>query len=123
MRLTLKEQSECGMFCPGCQKWHGMLCPGMTKTAWDVLSGVTKTAWDVLSRVANLCGMFCTGVKKWHGMFCLGMFCPAPTFTRDQGGDIFELPPYSVDLDPIDTECSIVKRHVSGMLNIKDRIV
>ena len=40
MRPTLKEQSECGMFCPGWQifvgcfvqggkKWHGMFCPGM----------------------------------------------------------------------------------------------
>ena len=28
MRLTLKEPSECGMFCPGWQKWHKMLCPG-----------------------------------------------------------------------------------------------
>ena len=36
-------------------------------------------------------------------------------FTRDQGGDIFELPPYNVDLTPIDTDCSIVKRHVSWM--------
>ena len=34
---------------------------------------------------------------------------------RDQGGEIFELPPYSVDLTPIDTDCSIVKRHVSRM--------
>ena len=42
-------------------------------------------------------------------------------FTRDQGGDIFELPPYSVDLTSIDTDCSIVKRHVSRMSNIKDR--
>ena len=39
-----------------------------------------------------------------------------------QGGDIFELPPYSVDLTPIDTDCSIVKRHVSRMSNIKGRI-
>ena len=38
MRLTLKEQAECGMFCPGWQKWHGMLCPGWQKMAWDVLS-------------------------------------------------------------------------------------
>ena len=43
------------------------------------------------------------------------------TFTRDQGGDIFELPPYSVDLTPIDTDCSIVKRHVSQVSNIIDR--
>ena len=43
------------------------------------------------------------------------------TFTRDQGGDTFELPPYSVDLTPIDTDCNIVKRHVSWMSNIKDR--
>ena len=31
-----------------------------------------------------------------------------------------ELQPYSVDLTPIDTDCSIVKRHVSRMSNIKD---
>ena len=43
-------------------------------------------------------------------------------FTRDQGGDIFELPPYSVDLTPIDTECSIVKRHIIWMSNIKHNI-
>ena len=41
-------------------------------------------------------------------------------FTRDQGGDIFELPPYSVDLALIDIDCSSVKRHVSWMSNIKD---
>ena len=64
MRLTLKEQSECGMFCPGWQKWNGIFVR-VTKTAWDVMSGVTKTAWDVLSRVANLCGMFCPG---WQNM-------------------------------------------------------
>ena len=62
MRLTLKEQSECGMFCPGWQKWDVM--SGVTKAAWDVISGVTKTAWDVLSGVANLCGMFCPGWQK-----------------------------------------------------------
>ena len=77
MRLTLKKQSEYGMFCPGWQKWDVM--SGVTKMAWDVMSGVTKTAWDVLSGVANLCGMFCPGCKKWHGMFCPGMFCPAPS--------------------------------------------
>ena len=44
------------------------------------------------------------------------------TFTRDQGGDIFELPPYNVDLTPMYTDCSIVKRHVSWMTNIKDKI-
>ena len=42
-------------------------------------------------------------------------------FTRDQGGDIFELPPFSVDLTPIDTDCSIVKRHVSRMSNKKGK--
>ena len=42
-------------------------------------------------------------------------------FSRVQGGDISELPPYSVDLTPIDADCSIVKRHVSRMQNIKDR--
>ena len=30
----------------------------------------------------------------------------------------FELPPYSVDLTPIDIDCSLVKRHVSRMSNI-----
>ena len=44
------------------------------------------------------------------------------TFTRDEVGDIFELPPYSVDLAPIDTDCSIVKCHISRMSNIKDRL-
>ena len=33
---------------------------------------------------------------------------------------MFQLPPYSVDLTPIDTDCIIVKRHVSRMSNIKD---
>ena len=31
------------------------------------------------------------------------------------------MPPYSVDLAPIDTDCSIVKRHVIWMPNIEDR--
>ena len=35
-----------------------------------------------------------------------------------QGGDIFELLHYSRDLAPIDTDCSIVKRHVSRISNI-----
>ena len=54
MRLTQKEQSECGMFCPGWQ----------------------KGAWDVLSAMVNLCGMFCPGCQKmaWV-LFCPGMFC------------------------------------------------
>ena len=39
---------------------------------------------------------------------------------QDPGWWYFELPPYSVDLTPIDTDCSIVKRHVSRMSNIKD---
>ena len=43
------------------------------------------------------------------------------TFTRDQGGDNVESPPYSVELTPIDTDCSIVKRYVSRMSNITDR--
>ena len=47
MRHTLKEQSECEMFCMGWQKWDVM--SGVTKTAWDVMSGVTKTVWNVLS--------------------------------------------------------------------------
>ena len=42
-------------------------------------------------------------------------------FTRDQAGDIFELPPYSVDLTPIDTDHSIVKRHVRWITNKKGR--
>ena len=42
-------------------------------------------------------------------------------FTRDQVGDIFELSPYSLDLTPLDTDCSIVKYYVSRMSNIKDR--
>ena len=71
MWLTLKEQSECVMFCPGWQKWHGMLCPGWQKQhgmlclgwqkqhgmfcpRWQIflgcLSGVSKKAWDVLSK-------------------------------------------------------------------------
>ena len=41
-------------------------------------------------------------------------------FTRDQGSDIFELLPYSVDLTPKDTDCSIVNRHVSQMSFLKD---
>ena len=45
------------------------------------------------------------------------------TFIRDKGGDIFELPPYSVDLTPMDTDCSIVKRHISPMSNVKNRNV
>ena len=65
MRLTLKEQSECGMFCPGRQNGMGCYVPGDKnsmgcyvrgdkksmgcfvrdgKPLWDVL------AWDVLSR-------------------------------------------------------------------------
>ena len=43
------------------------------------------------------------------------------SFNIHKGGEIFELPPYSVDLTPIDTDCSIVKRHVSRMSNIKYR--
>ena len=41
-------------------------------------------------------------------------------FTRDQVGYIFELPPYNLDLAPIDTDCSIDKYNVSQMSNIKD---
>ena len=40
--------------------------------------------------------------------------------TMDQGSDIFYLPYYSLDLSPIDTDCS-VKHHVGWMSNIKDR--
>ena len=76
MRLTLKEQSECGMFCPGWQKMAWDVMSGVTKTAWDVMSGVTIRAWAVLSGVANLCGFFWGG-KKCHGMFCPVMFCQA----------------------------------------------
>ena len=39
---------------------------------------------------------------------------------QDPGWLYFELQPYSVDLTPINTDCSIVKRHVSRMWNIKD---
>ena len=42
-------------------------------------------------------------------------------FTRDQCSEIFDLPSYSLDLCPIDTDGSIVKRHVGRMSNIKDR--
>ena len=49
MRLTLMEQSECGMFCSGWQKWHGMFCPG-----WQIFVGC-----------------FVQGGKKWHGMLWL----------------------------------------------------
>ena len=66
----MKEQSECGMLCPGWQKWHGMLCPGWQKwhgmfcpgdknsmgcfvrggiSLWDVCPGWQKMAWNVLS--------------------------------------------------------------------------
>ena len=64
MRLTLKKQSEYGMFLSGVAKMAWDVMTGVTKMAWDVMSGVTKTAWDVLSGVANLCGMFCPGCKK-----------------------------------------------------------
>ena len=50
MRLTLKEQSECGMFCPGWQKWHGTLCPGWQIFAGCFVWGVKKKARDVLSQ-------------------------------------------------------------------------
>ena len=43
-------------------------------------------------------------------------------FTRDQGGDIFELPKYRVDLTPKYTDYSIFKRRISRMSNIKDII-
>ena len=78
MRLTLKEQSECGMFCPGWQKWHGMLCPGRQKLhgmlcpGWQKQHGMSCPGWQIFV------GCFVRGVKKWHGMFRPGMFCPAP---------------------------------------------
>ena len=78
MRLTLKEQSECGMFCPGRQKWHGMLCPGWQKQhgmlclGWQKQHGMFCPGWQILV------GCFVRGVIKWHGMFCPGMFCLAP---------------------------------------------
>ena len=34
--------------------------------------------------------------------------------------DQFDLPSYSLDLSPIDADCSIVKRHFGRMSNIKD---
>ena len=79
MRLTLKKQSEYGMFCPGWQKWHGMLCPGWQKwhgmlcPGWQKQRGMFCPGWQIFV------GCFVRGVKKWHGMFCPGMFCPAPT--------------------------------------------
>ena len=78
MRLTLKKQSEYGMFCPGWQKWHGMLCPGWQKwhgmlcPGWQKQRGMFCPGWQIFV------GCFVRGVKKWHGMFCPGMFCPAP---------------------------------------------
>ena len=78
MRLTLKKQSEYGMFCPGWQKWHGMLCPGWQKwhgmlcPGWQKQRGMFCPGWQIFV------GCFVQGVKKWHGMFCPGMFCPAP---------------------------------------------
>ena len=71
MRLTLKEQSECGMFCPGWQNGMGCYVRGDKnsmrcyvrgdknsmgcfvlggKSLWENLSGWQKMAWDVLSR-------------------------------------------------------------------------
>ena len=44
MRLTLKEQSECGMFCPGWQKWLGMFCPGMFCPAPALSTPIATTA-------------------------------------------------------------------------------
>ena len=41
--------------------------------------------------------------------------------TRDQGGDIFDLPPYSVVLTPIVLTVALFKLHVSRMSNIEDR--
>ena len=79
MRLTLKEQSEYGMFCPGWQKWHGMLCPGDKNSMGCYVRGDKnsmgyyvrgdknsmgcffqggKSLWDVLSRVSKN-GMVC----------------------------------------------------------------
>ena len=77
MRLTLKEQPVCGMFCPGWQKWHGMLCPGWQKQhgmlcpGWQKQHGMFCPGWQIFV------GCLVRGGKKWHGMFCPGMFCPA----------------------------------------------
>ena len=72
MRRTLKEQSECGIFCTGWQR-----------LAWDVMTGVTKTAWDVMSGVTKQHGMFCPGWQIFVGCFVgvsknsiLGYFVP-----------------------------------------------
>ena len=73
MRLTLKKQSEYGMFCPGWQKWHGMLCPG-----WQKWHGILCPGWQKQRGWQIFVGCFVGVVKKWHGMFCPGMFCPAP---------------------------------------------
>ena len=44
-------------------------------------------------------------------------------FTRDQGSDIFDVSSYSLYLSPIDTDFSIVTRHVGRMSNIKEKSV
>ena len=67
MRLTLKEQSECGIFCPGWQNGMGCFVRGDKnsmrcyvrgdknsmgcfvwggKSLWDVLSGVAKNGME-----------------------------------------------------------------------------
>ena len=77
MRLTLKEQSECGMLCPGWEKRHGMLCPGWQKRhgmlcpGWQKQHGMFCLRWQIFV------GCFVQDVIKWHGMFCPGMFCLA----------------------------------------------
>ena len=78
MRPTLKEQSECGMFCPGWQKRHGMLCLGRQKQHGMLCPGRQKQHGMFCPGWQIFVGCFVRGVKKWHGMFCPGMFCPAP---------------------------------------------
>ena len=68
MRLTLKEQSECGMFCPGWQNGMGCYVQGDKNSMGCYVRGDKnsigcfvrggKSLWDVLSRVSNN-GMGC----------------------------------------------------------------
>ena len=63
MRLTLKEQSECGMLCP---EWQNHM-------AWEVMSGLTKTVWDVMSGMTKQHGMLCPGWQIFVGCFVQGV--------------------------------------------------
>ena len=63
MRLTLKKQSEYGMFCPGWQNGMGCYVRGDKNDMGCYVRG-DKNSVGFLSGVANLCGMFCPGCKK-----------------------------------------------------------